>query len=473
MAPEVTIVPASPRTGDDLSAMVDEEGAAEGSTYAYAWTQDGTPRADLTSATVPASETAKGDVWEVIVTTVDGATAGAETTILNTAPAVTLTLTPEAPTTVDALNARATATDADGDPVTLTYAWAVDGELQPDATDTIPADRTAHGQRWSVTVTPSDDEEVGTPEIAEVTIGNTGPTAPVVALTPTDAREGDPLTCAVLTPATDVDDEPVEHTFTWDVDGVAYEGATDSALESVVDGADVVAGQTWTCRAVASDGLATAAATSAPVTIAPDTCVVSVELDGVRYGPYDLGETAIGTGRYPGFEFTSLGITSANGEVDALTVSDATGASAATDFSASSGWTWASGCIGGVSFTGDVARSTSDWAFLTWADATLDASDRLSAAFDANFAASTNAITFYLAPATGMGSSGSCGYGPETAFAVALDNQRYASTAGTPRLSVAARSATATVNVVTDPTVPVPAPGSGWHSVAIDLRGCP
>jgi len=58
----------------------------------------------------------------------------------------------------------------------------------------------------------------------------------------------------VVTESTDADGDAITYSFAWDVDGVDYTGATDSAAESVVDGADVGSGQTWTCEVVASDG---------------------------------------------------------------------------------------------------------------------------------------------------------------------------------------------------------------------------
>jgi len=47
---------------------------------------------------------------------------------------------------------------------------------------------------------------------------------------------------------------------------VDYTGATDSAAESVVDGADVGSGQTWTCAVEAGDGDATSSVASSSVT---------------------------------------------------------------------------------------------------------------------------------------------------------------------------------------------------------------
>ena len=60
-------------------------------TFAYAWTRDG-EALDWTEATVPASQTAHGETWEVTVTPTDGELAGepvtASVTVGNTLPSV-------------------------------------------------------------------------------------------------------------------------------------------------------------------------------------------------------------------------------------------------------------------------------------------------------------------------------------------------------------------------------------------------
>ncbi len=178
-APTVSITPAAPGTGDDLRAVIGVEASefdGDVVTYAYGWKQAGLPRTDLTTDTVPASETTKGEVWEVTVTASDvdgtGTPTTALVTILNTSPEVMVTLEPAAPVTGDDVVAVATATDADGDPVTFTYAWTLDGAPRGEEGDRIAADRTEHGQVWSVTVTPADDEEPGAPVTSDVTIAN-------------------------------------------------------------------------------------------------------------------------------------------------------------------------------------------------------------------------------------------------------------------------------------------------------------
>jgi hypothetical protein len=95
-APVVVIAPGPAFTADDLSAVIitastDPEG--DPITYTYAWTFDGTPVA-TTDATILASETIKGELWQVTVTPTDVLLAGESATtdreISNTPPQVLL-----------------------------------------------------------------------------------------------------------------------------------------------------------------------------------------------------------------------------------------------------------------------------------------------------------------------------------------------------------------------------------------------
>lgn len=233
-APTVSIGPNAARTDDDLVAVIDAESSdkdGDSVTYGYAWSQDGVPRADLDTATVPASETAKGEDWKVTVTPndgdLDGDPATAEITILNTAPLVTVLFSPAAPTTDDDVVALPTATDADGDAVTLTYAWTVEGVAADYTFDTVPADATERGQRWSVTVTPADPEEAGLPVTAEVAIENAAPEVLTVTLSPESPYVTDDIVASVE--GHDPDADEIAYSYRWFVDASEVQsGASDT-----------------------------------------------------------------------------------------------------------------------------------------------------------------------------------------------------------------------------------------------------
>lgn len=233
-APTVSIGPNAARTDDDLVAVIDvESGDEDGDsvTYGYAWSQDGVPRTDLVAATVPASETAKGEEWKVSVTPndgeVDGDPATAEITILNSAPVVTVAFSPDAPTTDDDVVAVPTPTDADGDAVTLSYAWSVEGVAADYTFDTVPADATERGQRWRVTVTPADPEEAGLPVTAEVAIENAPPEVLTVTLSPDSPYVTDDIVATVE--GHDPDADEIAYSYRWFVDASEVQnGATDT-----------------------------------------------------------------------------------------------------------------------------------------------------------------------------------------------------------------------------------------------------
>ena len=262
-APTVTLSPTAPTTDDALVASlsapsVDPDGDAL--TYTYAWSRFGVPATECTSDTFPASTTSRGDVWTVDVSASDGRMSSpvgsASVTIGNSAPVVdAVSLSPATLFTGDEATAVSGASDPDGDPLTFTYDWYVDAALvQSGGMDALSGvvhfDR---GQTVWVTVTASDGATSDSATSAPIVVGNTPPTPPDVHIEPGAPEAGDPLTC--MASISDPDGDRVTYTFTWDVDGVGYTGATDGTASSTVDGADVLNGQVWTCTVVADDGL--------------------------------------------------------------------------------------------------------------------------------------------------------------------------------------------------------------------------
>ena len=71
----------------------------------------------------------------------------------------------------DDLVCTAQTSDADNDPVSLSYEWTVDGVLTTFTSDTVPATETADGEVWVCTMTPNDGTDDGTPVSAQVEIG--------------------------------------------------------------------------------------------------------------------------------------------------------------------------------------------------------------------------------------------------------------------------------------------------------------
>ncbi len=201
------------------------------------------------------------------VTDTDGfyAVAGVSLRVNGAPSAPTITLNPGAPTTVDDLVViiDTDGVDPDGDPVTYTYAWAVDGFASSASTsDTVSAADTEAGQRWTVSVTPTDGVATGPAATASVRVANTAPVLADATITPDPATAADTLAC---TPgvATDADGDTVTFRTAWVVDGAAI-SATSTTLTAIWfdRGGDV------TCLVTPTDGTTDGATvTSNTVTI--------------------------------------------------------------------------------------------------------------------------------------------------------------------------------------------------------------
>lgn len=268
-APTLSIAPSAPTTSDDLVATIGESLDADGAPllHSLSWARDGDD-AGISVATVPASATAKGQVWVASVSaTHDNTTLGpveAEVTILNTPPVVgNVLITPLGPTTLDDLSCVGVDLhDDDDDEITLSYAWHVDGE--PAGTETTLASGAfVKDQAVTCTVTPNDGEDDGEPLSAEVFILNSPPGAPGLTIEPSAPRAGvDDLHCQISTPALDVDDDPLTYRMTWTVDDQDYPGDFSDALgptsttwtDDTVPAEDTLLGTIWSCTARADDG---------------------------------------------------------------------------------------------------------------------------------------------------------------------------------------------------------------------------
>ena len=266
-APAVSISPEDPQTADTLSATIttastDPDGDAI--TYTYAWLRDGVDTGETTSAVDP-SLTAKDQTWTVVVTPTDGSAAGdagsASVIIGNTAPELdSATVTPSAPSVTDMLTCTpGSATDADGDTVSLDYAWAVNGVDAGVSTTTLTGAFEA-GDAVTCTVTPTDGDDEGMPVTSDaVEIDNAAPSIDAVTISPDPALAGETLSCS-WTGYTDPDGDPDRSSAAWQINGV--DAGTGTLLSSGFIGGDIV-----TCTVTPSDGTADGTAVSTSIVI--------------------------------------------------------------------------------------------------------------------------------------------------------------------------------------------------------------
>ena len=167
-------------------------------------------------------------------------------TIQDAPPVVTsINLTPLDPTIASTMHVSVQASDADGDPVSLTYQWYVNGNPVSDQTgDSFSCGSYKHGDMVYVMVTPSDGEKNGVSVAsAYVSIQDT---APVILSKPPDVMTGSVFTYNVK--ASDIDNDPLSYklesappgmtiskdgAISWDTAGVASATAVD--VKVVVD----------------------------------------------------------------------------------------------------------------------------------------------------------------------------------------------------------------------------------------------
>ncbi len=283
----VSISPTDPTDADDLtcsySGFSDADGDADSSTYS--WTISGTEVG--TTDTLSSSATTAGDVVTCTVTPYDGTDAGtvkndsATITASNPAPVVTsLVLSPSSVQTDDTLTVSYATSDADGDTVTVSYEWYVNGVLT--STTSTLSGSTDFDKNDSVflDLTPNDGTEDGTTERSSTKIvQNTAPTGLVAAISPaTPDGATEDIVCSVDTVPTDADGDTLTYTFTWDADGLVYPDDYASATgpdtttetNDTIPAADTSFATEWTCTITPNDGDDDGTADDATATVGID-----------------------------------------------------------------------------------------------------------------------------------------------------------------------------------------------------------
>jgi hypothetical protein len=189
-APVVSISPSAPATADDLVVEFDvpsTDPEDQTISFVFEWRVDGAPYGDVTDDTVRGYLTYVGQEWSVTVTPFDGRVEGeagtASVVILNSAPtAPEIAITPEELTgdmTALTCVVLVESVDGDGDQITYTASWTLDGIDFLDNTDgtivgdTVDVSYVQANQEWVCTMTPNDGYEDGA--TASVTLAVTYP----------------------------------------------------------------------------------------------------------------------------------------------------------------------------------------------------------------------------------------------------------------------------------------------------------
>jgi hypothetical protein len=187
-----SISPTTAYTNDTLTAVpsgyADDDGDAAG--YHYQWSVNGSAVAGQTNSTLTGAYFVRGDEVRVQITAWDGYEEGASLTsgaltISNSTPTVPgVDLTPVYPEPDDALicSVSSASTDLDGDAITYTYAWSVDGVPTGLSSTSVAASYTSDGERWTCSVTASDGTSTSAAGSDSVLVSDyTAPDPPVLA----------------------------------------------------------------------------------------------------------------------------------------------------------------------------------------------------------------------------------------------------------------------------------------------------
>lgn len=224
-APQLAIEPVEPSAKSGLAVRVARPAAdrdGDAIVYRYRWIRDGVPAGIETAAVAPGIPRHR-ETWRVEVTPFDGEEEGeravAEASIVNTPPAVpSLVIRPPEPTVGQPLSCNVTTPDRDADreAVTVLYRWRRDGKPMPYADRTeLPAGVVRHGEKWTCEVWGSDGYADSGRAEASVTILNTPPAAPTVAIEPIVPHAGDELVCRIVVESTDADGDAITYAYAW------------------------------------------------------------------------------------------------------------------------------------------------------------------------------------------------------------------------------------------------------------------
>lgn len=265
-APEglvLTLSPQAPTTLHDLDLDVqvsDPDGQQV--LLDIQWTRDGEAVTELDGQLrVPAAQTARGELWEASVVASDGELSvgpvRAEVEIKNTAPVLSgVTITPQNPTTLSALEVSFEALDIDEEELSVEVRWLADNMELGSGLVLLPgAAQKGQTVRVQVMVT---DTHLSAIEAAEVLILNTPPGPPTILLTPETSvlRDESDLHCQVLSEGLDADHDPQDFEFSWTLDGSEWTGDLSTTVfpQDTLPLAELQGGQVWTCGARGNDG---------------------------------------------------------------------------------------------------------------------------------------------------------------------------------------------------------------------------
>lgn len=294
----VTISPDAPSRADAITVapnFADPDGDAL--TFTYRWEVNGAATAH-DQASFPAMTARRNDRVRVTVVASDGTDESdpisADVTLRNAPPVAYVELSPAEPHARSTILAMASGEDADDDPLTFDYSWTINGvELSTTAPELLPG-TVRRDDEVMVRVVARDGRTLSEPAFDTVTVLNSPPTLPEIAIDPPNPTVVSDFVCAIVVPSTDADRDPISYLFTWFRNGEVWTGATATTAhpgDTILADA-TVEGERWACEASATDHESTTGPTerTPEVEIGPpvavfnftDTTAVDVSQTAIR-----------------------------------------------------------------------------------------------------------------------------------------------------------------------------------------------
>ena len=197
----------------------------------YAWKHNG--QLVGTGSQYTLHNVSRDDIIQCVATATDshGATSSAQSDVVvgNHIPSFSsVSLTPQAPRSTDALNCTIQGSnDHDGDTITASYTWTIDGAVQNESTSTFHGPFPV-GATISCSVQAFDGLAYGNTVQDQVTVINTAPVVNSISLQPAIVHTNDVITAVI--DASDIDNQALTHHFDWFVNGQMVHSSSNPTL---------------------------------------------------------------------------------------------------------------------------------------------------------------------------------------------------------------------------------------------------
>ncbi len=155
-----------------------------------------------------------------------------------------------------------TATDSEGDPITIEYDWFVNGISIGVHSNTLDGTYFNKHDEVFCIATPFDGYDYGLPiSTPTITIMNTPPGVAEIAIDPAEPFDFEDISAVIVTDAVDIDGDVVAYQYRWHREGIYVTGG------ATLDDMHTMTGENWTLTVTANDGEATGVAAELDFTI--------------------------------------------------------------------------------------------------------------------------------------------------------------------------------------------------------------